>query len=223
VDPALLLPRIPAGTEMDRFEGRAFVSQVGFRFLRTRVRGIPIPFHRDFDEVNLRFYVRRSDGGVVKRGVVFIQEIVPRRAIAAVARWVYHENYRSLPMSHTVMDKDTGRRVEYCWRLGHVSNRLVVSSKGAARNMTEGSLEQFIAEHYWGYAAQPNGGTVEYHVAHPPWRVWDVTNAEFSGDGGALYGPDFGAVLDGPPDSAILAEGSPVTVHAGNKLPLQNS
>lgn len=220
VDPALLRPRRPAGTEIDRFEGRAFVSLVGFRFLHTRLRGIPIPFHRDFDEVNLRFYVRRSDGGIVKRGVVFIQEIVPRRAIAAVARWVYHENYRALPMSHAVTSETAGQRVEYCWKLGPFSNRLAVSAGGVARAMGEGSLEQFIAEHYWGYAAQPNGGTVEYHVAHPPWRVWDVTSAEFSGDAGALYGPHFAAILSRPADSAILAEGSPVTVYAGNKLPL---
>ena len=223
VAPALLAPRIPAGTEIDLFEGRVFVSLVGFRFLQTVVRRIAVPFHRDFDEVNLRFYVHRCAAGVVKRGVVFIQEIVPRRAIAAVARWVYHENYRALPMSHVVIDEGTGPRVEYSWRLGPVSNRLAASAAGAARAMVEGSLEQFIAEHYWGYCAQPDGGTMEYHVAHPPWRVWDVTSAEFSGDAGALYGAEFAAVLSRPPDSAILAEGSPVTVYAGNKLPLQNS
>ena len=220
VDPALLAPRIPAGTEIDLFEGRAFVSLVGFRFLQTVVRGIAVPFHRDFDEVNLRFYVRQCAAGVVKRGVVFIQEIVPRRAIAAIARWVYHENYRALPMSHVVTDEGAGPRVEYSWRLGPVWNRLSASATGAAHAMVEGSLEQFIAEHYWGYCAQPDGGTMEYHVAHPPWRVWDVTRPEFSGDAGALYGGEFAAVLCQPPDSAILAEGSPVTVYAGNKLPL---
>lgn len=219
VDAALLAKRIPAGTEIDLFEGRAFVSLVGFRFLNTRVRGIPVPFHRDFDEVNLRFYVRRSDAGVVKRGVVFIQEIVPRRAIAAIARWVYHENYRALPMAHVVANKGAGPRVEYSWRLGDVWNRLAASASDASHTLVEGSTEQFIAEHYWGYCAQPRGGTMEYHVAHPPWRAWDVTSAGFSGDAGALYGSEFAAVLSRPPDSAILAEGSPVTVYAGNKLP----
>jgi uncharacterized protein len=220
VAPAFLAARIPAGTELDLFQGRAFVSLVGFRFLKTRLRGIPIPFHRDFDEVNLRFYVRRCDGDVVNRGVVFIQEIVPHRAIAAIARWVYRENYRALPMSHVVIDEGAGPRVEYRWRVAQCWNRLAASGTGAARAMVEGSIEQFIAEHYWGYCAQPDGRTTEYHVAHPPWRVWDVESAEFSGDAEALYGPDFATILNRPPDSAILGEGSPVTVYAGNTLPL---
>lgn len=223
IDPALLAARIPAGTELDLFQGRTFVSLVGFRFMNTRLRGIPVPFHRDFDEVNLRFYVRRADGCKVKRGVVFIQEIVPRRAIAAIARWAYHENYRALPMSHVVVDDGAGPRVEYRWQLGHRSNRLAVVGTGVARQMVEGSLEQFIAEHYWGYCAQPDGGTMEYHVAHPPWRVWDVASTEFSGDAEALYGRELANILNRPPDSAILAEGSPVTVYAGAKLPYQNS
>jgi len=223
IDPALLAARTPAGTELDLFQGRAFVSLVGFRFLNTRLRGIPIPFHRDFDEVNLRFYVRLGDDVQVKRGVVFIQEIVPRRAIAAIARWAYHENYRALPMSHVLVDEGAGPRVEYSWRLGTCWNRLAASGTGAAREMVEGSLDQFIAEHYWGYCAQPDGGTMEYHVAHPAWRVWDVASAELSGDAEALYGHAFAAILNRPPDSAILAEGSPVTVYAGDKLPFQNS
>ena len=218
IDPALLAARVPRDTELDLFQGKAFVSLVGFRFLNTRLRGIPVPFHRDFDEVNLRFYVRWCDSGVVKRGVVFIQEIVPRRAIAAIARWAYHENYRALPMSHVVIDEGAGPRVEYRWRLGNCWNRLAVAATGAASAMVEGSLEQFIAEHHWGYCAQPDGSTTEFHVAHPAWRVWDVANGEFSGDAEALYGPGFAAILNRPPDATTLAEGSPVAVYTGQKL-----
>lgn len=219
VDPGLVAARIPAGTELDLFQGRAFVSLVGFRFLDTRVYGIPVPFHRNFDEVNRRFYVRRCDAGVVKRGVVFIQEIVPRRAIAAIARWAYHENYRALPLAHVVVHDNAAPRVEYSWWFGRRWNRLAASATGAAREIVEGSLDQFIAEHYWGYCAQPGGGTMEYHVAHPSWRVWDVASAEFSGDAGELYGAEFAAVLNRPPDSAFIAEGSPVTVYEGKRLP----
>jgi len=219
VDRALLRPRVPPGTELDLFQGKAFVSLVGFQFLNTRVRGIPVPFHCNFEEVNLRFYVRRRDAGELKRGVVFIQEIVPRRAIAAIARWAYHENYRALPMSHAISQQSGGPRVEYSWRLGHCANRLAVAAAGAARALTEGSLDEFVSEHYWGYCAQPGGGTMEYHVAHPRWRVWDVTRAEFSGDAAALYGAELAGVLSRPPDSAFLAEGSAVTVYDGRKLP----
>lgn len=218
VDPALLTPHVPAGTELDRFDGKAFVSLVGFRFLSTKIFGVSVPFHRNFDEVNLRFYVRRRVDGVVKRGVVFIQEIVPRRAIAAVARLAYNENYRWLPMGHQISCEDGALRVQYAWRLGSIWNRLTVQAAGAPRAMTEGSAEQFIAEHYWGYCAQPGGGCVEYHVAHPPWRVWDVTRAEFSGDAASLYGAAFACILNRPPDSAFLAEGSPVTVYRGKRM-----
>jgi len=218
VDPALLAPYVPAGTELDRFDGKTFVSLVGFRFLSTKVLGIPIPFHRNFDEVNLRFYVQRRANGVVRRGVVFIQEIVPRRAIAAVARLAYNENYRCLPMAHQISFEDGAPRVEFAWRLGSIWNCLTVQGAGVPRAMTEGSLEQFIAEHYWGYSAQPGGGCVEYRVAHPPWQVWDVTHAAFSGDAASFHGATFSDVLNKPPDSAFLAEGSPVTVYRGKRI-----
>jgi uncharacterized protein YqjF (DUF2071 family) len=218
VDPKLLAPRVPAGTELDQFEGRTFVSLVGFRFLSTKVFGVPIPFHRDFEEVNLRFYVRRRESGVVKRGVVFIQELVPRRAIAAVARLVYHENYRRLPMTHEIKASEAGVRVRYTWRFAERANNLDVIAKGSPRTMAEGSEEQFIAEHYWGYCRQPDGGTLEYHVDHPPWRVWDIEQAQFSGDAGSLYGAEFEAVLNRPPDSVFLAEGSPVKVYQGRRV-----
>jgi uncharacterized protein YqjF (DUF2071 family) len=218
VDPALLAPWIPPGTELDRFDGRAFISLVGFRFLDARVYGISVPFHRNFDEVNLRFYVRRRERDIVKRGVVFVQEIVPRRAVAAIARWAYHENYRRLAMSHQLAHGDNSLRVEYAWRLAGRWNRLALTATGEPCEMVEGSLEQFIAEHYWGYCAPPDGGTIEYRVAHPPWRIWNAVEPEFTGDSEALYGPEFSAVLRQTPDSALLSEGSRVVVYAGNKF-----
>jgi uncharacterized protein len=218
VDPKLLAPRVPAGTELDQFEGRTYISLVGFRFLSTKVFGVPIPFHRNFEEVNLRFYVRRRDACVLKRGVVFIQELVPRRAIAAVARWVYHENYRRLPMAHRIESSGGSLSVQYTWRYEERTNSLAIIATGSPRRMADGSEEQFIAEHYWGYCRQPDGSTLEYHVDHPPWRVRDVAQAQFSGDAGVLYGAEFEAILNKPPDSAFLAEGSPVKVYQGRRL-----
>ena len=77
IEPDVLLPHVPGGTEIDLWDGRCFVSVVGFRFFRTRLMGLPIPFHSNFLEVNLRFYVRREVQGELRRGVVFIKEIVP--------------------------------------------------------------------------------------------------------------------------------------------------
>jgi uncharacterized protein YqjF (DUF2071 family) len=218
VPPSLLAARVPPGTELESFFGKTFVSLVGFRFLNAKLCGIPIPFHGDFEEVNLRFYVRRCHKDVVKRGVVFIQQIVPRRAVAAIARRVYHENCRCLPMTHQVARDADGLRLAYSCRLGCGWHQLRVRAQGAARPMTDGSLEQWIAEHYWGYCARPGGGTIEYQVAHPPWRIWDVTDAQLAGDAGALYAPEFAGILNRSPDSAFLAEGSPVIVYAGTNL-----
>lgn len=218
VSPDLLAEFIPAGTELDRWDGKLFVSLVGFRFLKTRVRGFSIPFHRNFDEVNLRFYVRRTEGTEVRRGVVFIKEIVPRRAIAFVARNVYNERYVALPMRHHMESLGDNLCVEYGWRTRSAWNCITLRTEGNAVLPQENSEERFITEHYWGYAQQCDGSTMGYRVAHPPWRVWQVCDAKFEGDMTGLYGPELAAVIRGKPSSAFLAEGSEVTVHRGRKI-----
>jgi uncharacterized protein len=218
VDPSLLLPFVPAETHLDQWNGKVFVSLVGFRFLKARVFGFPIPFHANFDEVNLRFYVRRKLGAEVRRGVVFIREIVPRRAIAFVARTFYNENYRALPMGHEIRSAESGPRVAYRWKAGGQWNAIRLEAQSSPEVAAANSEQQFITEHYWGYAAQPDGGTVEYRVEHSAWRVWPARHAEFEGDGGELYGRNMAAVLRGAPASAFLAEGSAVTVMRGRKL-----
>jgi uncharacterized protein YqjF (DUF2071 family) len=222
VDPALLLPRVPLGTELDFFNGKAFVSVVGFRFLAAKLKGVPIPFHCDFDEVNLRFYVRRQHDGVTRRGVVFIQEFVPRVAIATVARLAYNENYRPLPMAHRIGDSGDSKTrklsVEYSWRLKPDRYRLKMLAAGEPSVAGEGSEEQFITEHYWGYSAQRDGGCVEYQVTHPSWNLWKASEAKLEGDTAALYGCEFAATLNRPSDSAFLAEGSSVAVYVGKRI-----
>lgn len=215
VEPELLRPFVPFGTELDFFEGQAFVSLVGFRFLNTRVLGLRVPFHHDFDEVNLRFYVGRKVGGEVRRGVVFIREIVPRRAIAYLARAVYNENYVRLPMSHRT---EQGVSADYQWRFLGKWNRLYVEASGEGVPCQMGSCEEFITEHYWGYAKQRDGGSVEYEVQHPAWQVWRARAAGFEGEMAGLYGAEFSRVLSRPPDSALLANGSAVVVYRPTRL-----
>ena len=218
VDPGLLRRFVPSGTELDSWNGRTFLSLVGFRFLKAKVWGLSLPFCRNFEEVNLRFYVRRSEGNQAPRGVVFIREIVPRWLIAAVARSFYNERYVALPMSHEIRRDSSGLAVEYLWRYGTSRNTIKISAKGPSVLPESGSQEQFITEHYWGYAAQRDGGCIEYQVQHPPWRVWATSDAGFSGDMQELYGKELNAVLNGPPASAFLAEGSAVTVYRGRRL-----
>ena len=220
----LLRPLVPAGTELERWAGMALASVVGFRFLDTRVLGMPIPGHRDFDEVNLRFYVRRNDGdGGWRRAVVFVREIVPRRAIATVARWCYNEPYTAAPMRHEVemagaTDGAPGR-ARYAWRLQSRWQALEAVTRGVPAVPDPASEAGFISEHYWGYTAQRDGGSKEYRVEHPPWRVWGTAAARFDCDARAVYGPGFGECLAAAPRSAFLAEGSSVSVSPGRRLP----
>ncbi|QDT00422.1 YqjF family protein [Adhaeretor mobilis] len=102
VDPEVVEPLVPAGTEIDFWEGKTYLSMVGFLFLNTRIFGLPIPWHINFEEVNLRFYVKRQGPEGWRRGVVFVRELVPRWAIAFVARKLYAEKYWSTRMSHDI-------------------------------------------------------------------------------------------------------------------------
>jgi hypothetical protein len=205
---------------VDTWHGKAFASMVGFLFLDTRVLGVPIPVHRHFEEVNLRFYVRQARRDDAPRAVAFIKEIVPRPAIAWTARLLYGEKYISLPMRHRLESRDAPPAlVEYQWRFRGRWQRLGVKPIGAAQPTAAGSEEEFIAEHYWGYAGR-RGGTVEYAVEHPPWRVWQVAESWLDCDLAELYGPELAPYLKAPPSSAFLAEGSAVVVRQGRALRL---
>ena len=89
VDQKVLTPYLPAKTELDLHNGKCMVSLVGFKFVNTKMLGLKIPFHINFEEVNLRFYVKHKAGNDWKRGVVFIKEIVPKRAISIVAVFTF--------------------------------------------------------------------------------------------------------------------------------------
>jgi uncharacterized protein YqjF (DUF2071 family) len=218
VDPGLLRRWVPRGTELDSWNGVNFLSLVGFRFIRTKVCGITIPFHSSFEEINLRFYVRRQDGGGLKRGVVFIREIVPRRLIAVVARTFYNERYLALPMRHSIYGRGDEHEVEYGWKFETRWNRIHLTTTGKPLVPENCSQQQFICEHYWGYAAQKDGSCIEYQVRHPQWKVWATSQAGFVGFTQELYGKELDAVLQSPPTSAFLAEGSVVAVHRGRRL-----
>jgi len=225
VPPGLLQPLVPAGTELDQFDGATLASMVGFRFLDTRVLGIPIPGHRDFDEVNLRFYVRRRDEERSwRRAVVFVRELVPRRAIALMARWCYNEPYTAVPMRHELtLERAVGGaagRAAYLWHLAGRWHRLEVRTTGPPTLPLPGSEAEFVTEHYWGYTRQRDAGTKEYQVAHPPWRVWQTAGAALECDVRSVYGAAFAESLTGAPRSAFLAEGSAVTVYRGRRLRL---
>ncbi|MCE9530277.1 MAG: DUF2071 domain-containing protein [Planctomycetes bacterium] len=220
VRPEILMPYVPQGTELDQWHGRTLASIVGFRFISTKVLGIPVPFHRDFDEVNLRFYVRRFEGGEWRRGVVFIKEIVPRWMISCVARRVYNENYVTMRMRHQVVPPNTEQpgRVQYEWKHLGRWNRVAATIQDKPVAIQPGSEEEFITEHYWGYTRQRDGGTMEYQVEHPIWSVWPGKNVEFDLDVKSLYGEAFVPPLTGRPTSVFVADGSAIVVRKGQRI-----
>jgi uncharacterized protein YqjF (DUF2071 family) len=217
VDPRLIAPLAPAGTEIDLENGETFLSVIGFLFLDTRLLGLPIPLHRDFEEVNLRFYVRRKSADTWRRGVVFIREFVPRRAIALLARAFYGENYDAVPMKHEIENLDGNLKVEYSWRRGRKWESIKMTATGEAQSIPAGSHAEFITEHYWGYTALREGCS-EYRVEHPRWKIWNATSFEFNADVAVLYGEQFAEVLNQPPRSEFIADGSPITVQKRQML-----
>lgn len=222
IDPEVLRPLVPAGTELDSWGGKTFISLVGFHFLKTKVLGIVVPFHRNFDELNLRFYVRRVVDGEVRRGVVFVKEVVPKWAIAAVARWMYNENYVCLPMDSKVQLPDAahslGGSAEFGWGKPPARNVIRAEFDGVPVTPEVGSQEEFITEHYWGYVKQRGGAVLEYRVEHPSWRVWQAKHATVQCDVSACYGLQFVPALSGVPTSAFVAEGSAVAVTEGERV-----
>jgi len=214
VDPSLLAGRVPAGTELDLHEGRCFVSLVGFMFLDTRVVGFLIPFHVNFEEVNLRFYVRRETDEEVRRGVVFIKEIVPRFAIATVARMLYGEPYAAMKMGHVRTESTVG----YSWSKGEDTNGLEVELDSNLGIPDEGSHGSFIIEHYWGYTRRGPNRTDEYKVEHPKWELFSVKNPKIDVDFEKTYGKRFAFLADERPHSVLLAKGSEIAVYKGMRL-----
>ena len=214
VEPSLLADRVPVGTEIDLHDGRCFVSLVGFMFLDTRVMDFIVPFHVNFEEVNLRFYVRRETGDEVRRGVVFIKEIVPRRAIAAVARRLYGEPYARWTMSNF---RDSPH-VRYSWEKDGCLNTLSVERGESQGVPAAGSEGEFIIEHYWGYTKRDENRTDEYKVEHPKWDLFAAEKVRIDVDFGKTYGDEFGFLTDAEPHSVLLAKGSDIAVYKGAKI-----
>ncbi|MFZ1700466.1 MAG: DUF2071 domain-containing protein [Pyrinomonadaceae bacterium] len=214
VDPALLASRVPSGTELDLHEGKCFVSLVGFMFLDTRVLGVPVPFHVNFEEVNIRYYVKRDADGELRRAVCFVKEIVPRSAIATVARVLYGEPYECWSMDH----ERTESTVSYSWAKAGCRNILAVEIDKSEGVPGAGSHGEFIIEHYWGYTARGGGRVDEYKVEHPKWELFSVKNERIDVDFAGTYGNEFAFLTDQKPYSVLLAKGSEVSVYKGQTI-----
>ncbi|TMI87369.1 MAG: DUF2071 domain-containing protein [Bacteroidetes bacterium] len=218
VDPEILIPFLPFKTELDFWNDKCYVSLVGFRFINTKIKGLTIPFHRHFEEVNLRFYVRYKDSTGWKRGVTFIKEIVPKRALTFIANTVYRENYMTLPMKHSWdLQKDL-LIVSYHWKHKTQWNEFKITATNTPADIPENSEEQFITEHYWGYTQINNACTSQYGVEHPKWQTYPIMKILIKVSFDKIYGEQFHFLNNLNPDSVMLAEGSEICVRSMSRI-----
>ena len=218
VDPQILLPFLPYKTELDFWNGKHYVSLVGFRFINTRIKGLPVPFHRHFEEVNLRFYVTYKASSGLKRGVTFIREIVPRRALSYIANSIFREKYVTMPMKHEWETKDDLLRIAYSWKQNQKWNTFSVIADPLPGEIPANSEEEFITEHYWGYTPISNNACSEYRVEHPRWLTYKVKSYQIDVDFGKLYGPQFDFLTRQAPDSVMFVEGSEIAVYSSQRI-----
>jgi uncharacterized protein YqjF (DUF2071 family) len=185
------LPFLPKGVELDLYEGKAFVSLVGFMFKNTEIFKVPIPYFGNFEEINLRFYVKRIEGATIKRGVVFINETIPYRIVAWIANKLYKEHYTVVPTKHFIHQIGEKQQVKFEWLLDKKWNHILVETEVASKEMITNSLEEFIYEHYYGYTKVNESATEEYHLKHPSWEVCKMLKYNVNCDFSAMYGSAF--------------------------------
>ena len=220
IDKSILKPYLPYKTELDLWNNTCYVSLIGFMFLNTNIKNLRIPFHVNFEEVNLRFYVRNKDiiTGDWKRGVVFIKEIVSKPALTFIANHLYKENYETLPMSHKWITGKDNLSVEYTWKKATSVNSFKIITGKEFFDIETGSEEEFITEHYWGYTRIDEVTTAEYGVEHPRWKVYKTLEYKTEVDFESTYGKEFGFLSKEIPASVFLAEGSKIEVKYGRKI-----
>lgn len=207
VNPEILKSYIPNGTQIDFYKNKCYISLVGFMFKNTKVLGMQLPYHINFEEVNLRFYVKYND----KRGVVFIKEIVPKPLITAIANSIYKEHYETSKMSHIWKKENKSNYIEYTWKKDNKVQSISVLTEIEPIKIKPNSIEDFITEHYFGYTKNENK-TFEYEVQHPSWLHYPVIDYKLNIDFRKNYGKDFSFLNHLQPNSIILAKGSKISV-----------
>ncbi len=212
IDPKVLENYVPIGTELDLWNNKCYISLIGFMFEDVKIVGLKIPFHTNFEEVNLRFYVKRLENGIWKRGVVFIKEIVPKRAISIVANTLYKEHYQTLKMRNSRIENETSKIFKYEWRKNKKWNSIQMITTKNTIPIDLNSEAEFITEHYFGYTKYNSNKTIEYNVTHPRWEQLEVLDYNIEVNFENIYGSEFSFLQNLKPTSAMLAKGSKITI-----------
>lgn len=212
IDPKIVQPYLPNGVLLDLYNGKAYVSLVGFNFKKTKLFNLPIPWFGSFEEINLRFYVVRKEGNEYKRGVVFINETIPYKIVAWMANKLYNEHYTVVKTKHELKTKLTTKSVNFEWIKNKKWNSIYVESESNSTATKEGSLENFIFEHYYGYTKINQFDTEEYQLNHPSWETHNVVDYEIKCDFKAMYGDSFSILNETTPTAVFIAKGSDVEI-----------
>lgn len=212
IDPEILAPYLPKGVSLDLFNGKAYVSLVGFMFKKTKLFNIPIPFFGTFEEINLRFYVQRKENGITKRGVVFINETIPYRIVAWMANKLYNEHYTVVPTRHSIASNLDSKKIKFEWLLNKKWNSIYVEASNDSQSMKNDTLEKFIYEHYFGYTKIDENNTEEYRLQHPSWKINTVLDTKIECDFKVMYGESFSVLNNSKPEAVFIAEGSSVKI-----------
>jgi uncharacterized protein YqjF (DUF2071 family) len=175
VDPEILAPFLPNGVELDYYNQKAYVSLVGFMFLKTSLFGLKIPFFGSFEEVNLRFYVKRTIGSKIQKGVVFINETVPFKIVASIANKLYKEHYISIPTKHSI-ELSNRKDINYSWKMNGKWNSMNVIAHTEKQHIERGSMEAFIFERYFGFTRIDKHTSQSYRINHPTWQTNQILN-----------------------------------------------
>jgi uncharacterized protein YqjF (DUF2071 family) len=212
IDPKILIPYVPKGVDLDFFNGKCYISLVGFMFKNTRLFNLTVPFFGNFEEINLRFYVKRIEGDKVKRGVVFINETIPYPIVAWIANKLYNEHYSVVPTRNQIVSEKFSKKVKFEWLLNNKWNSISVMSALTPENMIPNSIENFIYEHYYGYTKTAKNETQEYKLQHPSWKINEVLTYQIECDFEEMYGKSFSILNKMEPETVFIAEGSAVGI-----------
>ena len=218
VSPEILEKHLPAYTKLDFFNGLCFLSLVAFQFKNVKIGGVQIPFHRNFEEINLRFYVKRFDGSIWRKGTVFLSEIVDKTALSFLANSLFHENYRTLPTKQKIEEKDDSLEVSYSWEYEKEWQNFRMSSNKLPSPIDGNSEAEFILDRFWAYGKHNDKETNEFKISHPTWQTYQVKDYQIEVDFSKVYGTDLSFLRTSPPHSVFLAEGSPVVAERITKI-----
>ena len=216
IDPKILEPRVPRGLELDFYNDETYVSLICMMLRDVRVWGIPIHIATGFEEINLRFYVRRREGDGYRRGCCFIKDYVSSGAAAWILGSLFKAEFQKLKMKHSNSGFDGAPEsvpsVDYQWKVGDHWNRLRIKARSRIQKTSRDTKHGFILMHDNEYS-QRDGKTLEDRASRPAWTIWDAAQANFECDVKNLFGREFQRALSRRPASVFVTGGSDVTIY----------